>query len=117
VEDILNQLKYLWSNDCFIRKGTEFFSDYSRYLQGIESRIIRLQENNPRERQLMESWSEWLNWWKELKDSELPFEKKEKLWELFWLMEEYRISLFSLNVKTKGKISTKKLQKAFEALE
>ena len=117
VTDISKQLKHLWSSDCFIRKGREFFSDYSRYLQGIESRIVRLQENNPRERLLMEGWSEWLEWWEELKDSDLPFEKEEKLWEHFWLMEEYRISLFALNVKTKGKVSAKKLQKAFEALE
>jgi len=117
VADISKQLKYLWSSDCFIRKRGEFFSDYSRYIQGIESRIVRFQENNPRERQLMEGWSEWLEWWEELEQSDLPFEKRESLWELFWLMEEYRISLFSLNVKTKGKISSKKLQKAFEALE
>ena len=117
VKDISKQLKQLWSSDCFIRKGQDFFADYSRYLQGIESRVVRLQENNPRERKLMEGWSEWLDWWEELKDSDLPFEKEEKLWELFWLMEEYRISLFALNVKTKGKVSTKKLQKAFEALE
>lgn len=117
VSDISKQLKYLWSSDCFIRKGRDFFTDYSRYLQGIESRIVRLQENNPRERQLMEAWSEWLEWWEELKDSDLPFEKKEKLWLLYWLLEEYRISLFSLNVKTKGKISTKKLQKVFETFE
>ncbi len=117
VTDISKQLKYLWSSDCFIRKGREFFGDYSRYLQGIESRIVRLQENNPRERQLMEGWIEWLEWWEALKDPDLPFEKEEKLWELFWLMEEYRISLFSLNVKTKGKISSKKLQRAFEVLE
>ncbi|MGB0496210.1 MAG: DUF3418 domain-containing protein, partial [Kangiellaceae bacterium] len=117
VNDISKQLKYLWSSDCFVRKSGEFYTDYCRYFQGIESRLTRLQENNPRERQLMDGWCEWLEWWEELKDSNLAYEKEEKLWELFWLMEEYRISLFSLNVKTKGKISTKKLQQAFEELE
>jgi ATP-dependent helicase HrpA len=117
VSDISDQLKMLWSSKCFTRKGARVFSDYKRYLEGVESRLVRIEENFPKESQLMQDWLEWLSWWKELEQQDLNFEANEQLWEVFWMLQEYRLSLFSLNVKIAGKISAKKLQNAFDKLE
>jgi len=84
------------------------------------SRIIRLnriEENFPKEIKVMEDWLEWVDWWQEFESLNLTFEANKQLWLVFWMMEEYRLSLFSLNIKIDGKISAKKLQKAFERLE
>ncbi|MCF6192791.1 MAG: DUF3418 domain-containing protein, partial [Kangiellaceae bacterium] len=117
ISDISAQLKKLWSSESFTRKGARVFSDYKRYLEGVESRLVRIEENFPRESQLMQDWLEWIGWWKELEQEYLNFEASEQLWTVFWMLEEYRLSLFTLNVKIDGKISAKKLQKAFEKVE
>ncbi|MCP3880727.1 MAG: DUF3418 domain-containing protein, partial [Sulfitobacter sp.] len=36
-------------------------------------------------------------------------EKTEKIEELFWMLEEYKISVFAQEIKTKIKVSAKKL--------
>jgi ATP-dependent helicase HrpA len=115
--DIQEQLKRLWQESSFIQKGRTVFQEFNRYQQAIESRIKRINENFPRESTLMEGWLEWLDWWLEFDLDTLNFDAKTKYWQIFWLLEEYRISLFAVNIKTNGKISSKKLQKEFEALE
>jgi len=117
ISDISAQLKKLWSSESFTRKGARVFSDYKRYLEGVESRLVRIEENFPRESQLMQDWLEWVGWWKELEQEYLNFEASEQLWKVFWMLEEYRLSLFTLNIKIDGKISAKKLQKAFDKVE
>lgn len=116
-QDILSQLCSLWSEQRIVQKGKCFESDYERYLAGLSSRIGRLQENYPREAKVLDEWLEWLEWWKELEQIESSYEVACEIAKLFWQLEEYRISLFAINIKTKEKISAKRLQNAFDRLE
>jgi len=117
LSDITRQLGLLWSTECYMQKGKRVFTDYRRYLLGIGSRLSRIEENFPRESQLLDGWLEWVSWWQEFQSKDLSFEANKQHWVIFWLLEEYRLSLFTLNIKIEGKISATKLQKAFERLE
>ena len=44
-------------------------------------------------------------------------EKKKKLEELFWMIEEYKVSLFAQELKTPYPVSPKKLSQLIEAIE
>jgi ATP-dependent helicase HrpA len=116
VKDIRQQIQLLWTKETVINKQSTFFNDLFRYQQGIQSRIHRLCDNYPREALLLNDWNEWKAWWNEWNSEELHNEALQQHVALRWMLEEYRIYLFSLNVKTQGKISTKKLQLAFERL-
>ena len=117
VEDIKKQIISLWSGDRFIQLGGQLNSTYSRYLNAIDSRMTRVKENFPKEQQALDNWQEWQQWFLEFEQVECDTKTKRLIDELFWMMEEYRVSLFATNVKTQGSISAKKLQAKFELIE
>ena len=122
VDDIRQQIDSLWSREQILETGDQLLLDYTRYISAIKSRIKRINENYPKEQLAVEQWIEWYDWWQDI-ESEIdkkPNQKGELKAEydaLYWMLQEYRISLFSTNVKTRGKISAKRLQKAFEKME
>ena len=69
----------------------------------------------------MDTWQDWHDWWVDIvtdvSNSSNNINAQSSLDELFWQLQEYRISLFATDVKTKGSISSKKLQKSFDQLE
>ncbi|MBU1399010.1 MAG: DUF3418 domain-containing protein, partial [Proteobacteria bacterium] len=44
-------------------------------------------------------------------------EKKKAVEEYFWLIEEYRVSLFAQELKTPVPVSAKRLEKKFKEIE
>jgi len=117
VEEIKQQILNLWNGDKFIQLGSQLFSTYSRYFQAIDSRITRIKENFPKEQQALENWQEWQQWFLEFDRAECDTKTKKLINELFWMMEEYRVSLFATKVKVQGSISAKKLQTKFDLIE
>jgi len=117
VEDIKQQIISLWTGDKFIQLGYQLSSTYSRYFLAIESRITRIQENFPKEQQALDNWLEWQQWFFEFEQVECDTETQQLIDELFWMLEEYRISLFATQIKAQGSISAKKLQTKFELIE
>ena len=117
VTDIKKQLKALWTVDNFVQLGEHLIEDYRRYFKAVESRIIRIKENFPKECSSLENWVEWESWWQDINGIEHDAETRQQVDKLFWMLQEYRVSIFSTNVKTKGSISPKKLQKQFDLIE
>jgi ATP-dependent RNA helicase HrpA len=117
VEDIKSQLSSLWQQRHFLNLAEELMPSYARYFQAIDARIDRIRQNFPKEQQALNTWSEWNDWWLELSNENLSAELVKELMALFWLLQEYKISLFASNVKTTRRVSAKKLQKAFEQFE
>ena len=117
INDMREQLKLLWSSKVLISSGVNVFQDYSRFHSGLIMRIKRIQLNYPKEQSAMETWVEWLDWWDEISLNNQTVDIKPSLDHLFWLLQEYRISLFSPGTKVKGSVSSKKLQKQFELIE
>lgn len=117
VEDIKQQLLCLWSRERMVQQADLLFVSYSRYLQAVESRLRRIKENFPKEQHSLEIWQDWNDWWVELNVEQTDAEIQARLDELFWSLQEYRISLFATNIKTKGSISAMKLQRLFDYIE
>jgi ATP-dependent helicase HrpA len=46
-----------------------------------------------------------------------PEEKKKLIEELFWMIEEYKVSLFAQELKTPYPVSPKKMNKLIEEIE
>ena len=117
IKDIRSQLESLWLRERIANLRPSFSDDYSRYHKGILARIKRIRENYPKEADALDVWLDWLDWWTTLEKSANHNIAPNSLDELFWALEEYRLSLFSPGVKVKGGVSAKKLQKEFEAIE
>ena len=73
--------------------------------------------NYPKEKQAFELWKDWYHWLLELGQHSAVEQIMEELQNAFWMMQEYRISVFSPGVKVVGSVSTKRLQKLLEELE
>jgi ATP-dependent helicase HrpA len=106
-DDLDEQLMWLMRGNFAWRAGYVRFLDYPRHFRAIRSRLARL-TSLPLVRDLekMEKlrllWSEWFSRWG--KESE-----KVALWEVGWLMMEWRISLFAPDVGLRGKVSEKRV--------
>jgi ATP-dependent helicase HrpA len=46
-----------------------------------------------------------------------PEEKKKLIEELFWMIEEYKVSLFAQELKTPYPVSPKKMNRLIEEIE
>ena len=117
IEDMKEQLKQLWTHNNIISCQSDALTDYTRFQQGLTARIKRIQANYPKEQVAMETWLEWESWWNELVSTNKKLDLLPRLNELYWILQEFRISLFSPGVKVKGSVSAKKLQKLFEQIE
>jgi ATP-dependent helicase HrpA len=117
VKDIKQQLLDLWRVEHFVQLGESFVAHYRRYFKAIESRIIRIKDNFPKEQLSLEDWFEWSDWWDDLDKNKFDAKTQNEVDQLFWMLQEYRVSLFATNVKTNGSISAKRLQKQFDVIE
>ncbi|MGX5174302.1 ATP-dependent RNA helicase HrpA [Aliikangiella sp. IMCC44653] len=117
VKDIKSQLQELWQSSTLLSAGDDLINRYTRYHKGVLIRIKRVTTNFPKEDQALEVWQDWQQWHKELLAYNTHEELKQYFVVVYWMLQEYRLSLFSPGVKTEGGISSKKLQKAFEKLE
>ncbi|WP_210330280.1 ATP-dependent RNA helicase HrpA [Aliikangiella sp. G2MR2-5] len=117
IKDMREQLRRLWSKELLLSVEKLKIDDYQRYHRGIMARIKRINENYPKEKAALDIWQEWWNWWLSVEKLDSENRYYYDAVRLFWMLEEYRISLFSHGIKTKGGISAKKLQNAFEEFE
>ncbi len=101
-------LAWLLRKSFVLRATHATLRDYPRYLRGIQVRLDRLKslpivkdlEKMDRVHQL---WQPWHKAWTNAPEN-------PSLWEIGWQLEEYRLSLLSPGVPTKGTISEKKLR-------
>ena len=97
---------------CFI--SLEKIKDYYRYYQAIEIRLQSLQHNPEKDRLnrvvCLPLWEKW----KKLQQQN-P-QNTELLMQIRWLIEEFRISLFAQQLKTRQKVSAKRIEKLFNEI-
>jgi ATP-dependent helicase HrpA len=114
VEDLREELAWLWRAEFAWRAGFARIIDYERHLRAIRSRLGRiaslpLVKDLEKMQRVRRWWSPWIKAW-----SAQP--ENPQLWEAGWLLEELRISLFAPDVPVRGKISEKIIDARFEAL-
>ena len=117
IEDIRSQLASLWRQETLLMAGESVFDGYRRYQDAISARIKRIQTNYPKEQQAMDIWVDWREWWQECYQHPNIEELGTERAQLYWMLQEFRISLFSPGVKVIGGVSAKKLQSKFVEFE
>ncbi len=89
-------------------------ADVPRYLQAMEMRIANLQGKVDRDIRLTEEVHLWQQRLDQLRQAEAP---PEELDELFHMLQEYRISVFCQTMKTRVRVSPKRLEESFASIE
>ncbi len=111
VTDIQLQLKCLFPENFITRIDQQWLQQYPRYLMGIKKRFDKSKTNGTRDRQLKMEFSGL--WQEYIKRQDLLTKQhinSEQLNHYRWMLEEYRISLFAQELKTKFPISGKRLK-------
>jgi ATP-dependent RNA helicase HrpA len=110
--DIQDQLNNLLHNRFILETPTKILNNYSRFLQAIEKRLDKLQDNPDRDRKYR---IEIAGLWNEYKKRADLLKKNnhhsQQLEDYRWLLEEYRISLFAQEIKTITPVSAKRLKR------
>jgi len=115
-KDIAEQLDHLLAENCLKETALAWLKEYPRYLQAVNIRLERAPHLGPRDSahtdELAQLWSRW-----EQKRKQLGLRKTQELRQLRWYLEEYRVSLFAQQLRTRVSVSAKKLEKLFDSLE
>ena len=94
--------------------GPERFPHLVRYLQSIAIRVERAVVQFDRDQAKgadLRLWEDRLQALLGQLDARSSDRKRAALEELFWMIEEYKVSLFAQELKTAGPISAKRLEK------
>ena len=111
--DIEEQLLSLFDSDFPFSFSSDRLPDLPRYLDGIGARLDRLSGKLKRDLLATQEIARWQNRLSSLKsDQHEPHVK-----ELFHLLQEYRLSLFCQEKKTRVKMSPKRLEQEFARWE
>jgi ATP-dependent helicase HrpA len=115
VADIEQQLARLFASGFLVDVLPAQLAHYPRYLNAIALRLDKLKNDPARDAQRMQEigalQTPWLRELAGRKGAHDP-----RLEEFRWLLEELRVSLFAQELRTPMPISSKRLQKAWEAL-
>ncbi len=114
-EDIQFQLDYLFRPGFL--KTEELFTRLPRYLRAILIRIERLGHNPTADQSKLAEIKPFQDRLTEQQLAHPNLSEAYDIIELAMMLEEFRINRFAPEVRTDGKISAKRLDKKFQALE
>ncbi len=116
VADIEQQFARLFARDFIARTPAALLGHYPRYLKAIGLRLDKLKSDPARDAQRMqEVGALQVPWLRELAARKGVADPG--LEEFRWLLEELRVSLFAQELRTPMPVSSKRLQKAWSALQ
>lgn len=111
VSDIQGQLNYLFPKKFIAMVDREWLQQYPRYLIAINKRFDKSKSNATRDRQsrigFSRLWDEYLKRKESLAKQHI---ESEQLDHYRWMLEEYRVSLFAQELKTRFPVSEKRLK-------
>jgi ATP-dependent helicase HrpA len=109
INDIEDQLDLMSLSDFVYVKSVDVWLEFPRYLKALILRLERLPNNLQRDNSAIDQVDPWM-------EKLFKFKNDARLKELYFMVEELRISLFSQPMKTKMPISPTRLQKLWERL-
>ncbi|WP_416346100.1 DUF3418 domain-containing protein [Acinetobacter sp. WCHAc060033] len=109
IDDMEDQLDLMNLSDFVYSKSSDVWQEYPRYLKALILRLERLPNNLNRDDDAIAQIDPWV-------DKLFKFKNDDRLKELYFMVEELRISIFSQPMKTKMPISPTRLQKVWEKL-
>lgn len=118
VTDINRQLEALFPPDFMYRVPMPWLRHYQRYLKAIVTRLEKLPINPTKDREqvlVLEKLSQRLMMLESQWD-ELPAPVRDEVWTHHFMLQEYRVSLFSQQLKTAFPISDKRINSHWKTL-
>ena len=109
IDDIEDQLDLMSLANFVYIKPHDVWLEFPRYLKALLMRLDRLPNNLQRDDSAIDQVDPWM-------EKLFTFKNDPRLKELYFMVEELRISLFSQPMKTKMPISATRLQKVWERL-
>ena len=111
IADIQGQLNYLFPKNFILKVDREWLQQYPRYLIAINKRLDKSKTNSIRDRQarteFSKLWDEYIKRQASLAKQNI---ESDQLGHYRWMLEEYRVSLFAQELKTRFPISAKRLK-------
>ncbi len=111
VTDIQDQLNHLLQPGFILSTEKDNLQQYPRYLSAIQKRLQKIQDNPDRDRK---SRLQIASLWQDYQKRETALAKQhatsKQLQHYRWMLEEYRVSLFAQELKTRFPISEKRLK-------
>lgn len=95
----------------------QMLSDTNTSLPSLDAGDRGMSDNDRSNPQVQPSGLKEINRFKEDISVDCPEEKKTMLEEFFWMIEEYKVSLFAQELKTPYPVSPKKLKQLIEEIE
>jgi ATP-dependent helicase HrpA len=116
VQDMTGQLNRLLAGDFLFRTPYRWLRCYPRFIRAIDRRLDRLRGGGvEKDRRAM---LEVLAWEQKLADRARQHAAQgvtdPAFWEVRWLLEEFRVSLFAQELRTSVPVSPKRLAEAWE---
>jgi len=110
-DDIDQQVNWLFSVKTLSTAGSENLRQYPRLVQGIQVRLEKLVSQIARDRDCIGQLMDFYEPLKSIEGQRLTYELEQAIWDFQWLLEEYRVSLFAQQLKTRVPVSEKRLKK------
>jgi len=118
VQDISKQITFLFRNEFLFLTPIKILRQYDKYLRSILVRLEKLPQNIQKDQdqiielQLLEERLIILD----LRIEELPVATVHEIWEYHFMVQEYRVSLFSQALKTAVPVSRKRIDLCWKKL-
>ncbi len=103
-------LNRLFPADFLVRTQYTQLSHLERYLKAMRLRADRFKQSPEKDRHKWEIMKPWLDRYRQAVSRNAP---TAQLQRCYWLLEEYRVSLFAQELGTASKVSPKLLEKEF----
>ena len=115
-QDVTNQFSWLFSHATLSAVTTEHTRQYPRFVRGVSIRLEKLASQVDKDRRYIAEVESFLQPVIELDKQQFSLGLAEAINEFLWLVEEYRISLFAQQLKTRVPVSAKRLDKKWAEL-
>jgi ATP-dependent helicase HrpA len=115
-QDVINQFNWLFSHATLSTVTLEHTRQYPRFVRGVSIRLEKLASQVDKDRRYIAEVEALLKPVIELDRQQFSMEIAEAINAFLWLVEEYRISLFAQQLKTRVPVSAKRLDKRWTEL-
>ncbi len=111
IDDIRQQIAHLIEPQSFSKTPWEWLRQYPRYFRAILSRLENLAGNLPRDWQKFQEFQpRWQLYLEQARRNATQGIFDPELFQLRWMLEEYRVSLFAQKLGTATAVSPKRLE-------
>lgn len=115
--DAEQQRERLFTAHFIDETPAEHLACYPRYLKALNYRIQRLQAHAPKDKQASQEIQSLQERWLLLQQRQPQSQLLPSVQEYRWLLEEYRVSLFAQQLKTRVPVSRKRLDALWHSIE